>query len=214
MFRLIFFTLVIGMVTTPVKGQPPPLLLQIVTERLRAGAEKDYGRIEEELLAACRRLGAPNRYLALVSINRPTEVWWLNMYASPAAVARVAEAYSANVTLLTALRELSAKKNGMTEPPLDRMTEFRSDLSGADPWRIGELQYTVIRELHSPAKSAGAVFQAPDGRAFVLIAASDLNNAQQQAKRLGEGARIFEVQPKWSLPEETWVSLNPTHISE
>ena len=93
MFRLIFFMLVIGMVTTPVKGQPPPLLLQIVTERLRAGVEKDYGRIEEELLAACRRLGAPNRYLALVSINRPTEVWWLNMYASPAAVARVAEAY-------------------------------------------------------------------------------------------------------------------------
>jgi len=208
MFRLILCTLVIGMVAT-VEGQSPPLLLQIVTERLRAGVEKDYGRIEGELRDACRRLGAPNRYLALVSINRPTEVWWLNMYDSQAAVARVAEAYSTNTTLLTALRELSAKKHGMTEPPLDRMTKFRSDLSSADPWRIGELQYTVVRELHTPAKSVGAVFQSPDGRAFVLIAASDRDNAEQQAERLGEGARIFEVQPKWSLPQETWVSLNP-----
>jgi len=196
------------MVTT-VEGQSPPLLLQIVIERLRAGVEHNYGRIEEELLDTCRRLGAPNRYLAMVSINRLTEVWWLNTYDSQAAVARVAEAYAMNTALLTALRELSAKKNGMTDPPLEQMTQFRGDLSSADPWRIGELQYAVVRELHAPAKSVGAVFQSPDGRAFVLIAASDLNIAQQQSERLGKGARIFEVQPKWSLPQETWVSLNP-----
>ena len=196
------------MVTT-VEGQSPPLLLQIVIERLRAGVEHDYARIEEELLDTCLRLGAPNRYLAMVSINRPTEVWWLNTYDSQGAVARVAEAYAMNTALLTALRELSAKKNGMTDPPLEQMTQFRGDLSSADPWRIGELQYAVVRELHAPAKSVGAVFQSPDGRAFVLIAASDLNIAQQQSERLGKGARIFEVQPKWSLPQETWVSLNP-----
>jgi len=196
------------MVTT-VEGQSPPLLLQIVIERLQAGFEHDYGRIEEELLDTCRRLGAPNRYLAMVSINRPTEVWWLNTYDSQAAVARVAETYATNTALLIALRGLSAKKNAMTDPPLEQMTQLRGDLSSADPWRIGELQYAVVRELHAPAKSVGAVFQSPDGRALVLIAASDLTNAHQQAERLGEGARIFEVQPKWSLPQETWVSLTP-----
>jgi len=39
MFRLILCTLVIGMVAT-VEGQSPPLLLQIVTERLRPVSRK------------------------------------------------------------------------------------------------------------------------------------------------------------------------------
>ncbi len=202
--------LLIGMIEMPVGDQAPPQLLQIVKEKLRPGVEKDYGSIEEDLLRACRTLGAPNRYLALVSVNQPTEVWWLNMYDSQSEVARIAEGYAQNTKLMTALRELAAKKKGMTDPPVDLTTKYRSDLSALEAWRVGELQYVAVQELRTPAKSAGAVFQARDGSAFVLIAASDLGSAKQQANRLGEGARIFEVQPKWSLPKEAWLSLNPT----
>jgi nitroreductase len=131
------------------------------------------------------------------------------MYDSQSEVDRVAEGYAANTTLMTALRELAAKKNGMTDPPVDLMTKFRNDLSGTEPWRIGELRYAVVRELRTPSKSAGALFQSADGSAFVLIAAPDLSSAKKRAIRLGKGARIFEVQPKWSLPTEAWVSLNP-----
>ena len=190
-------------------AQFPPPLLQIVTERLRPRAEDAYGAIEEQLLHACRTLNAPNRYLALVTRAQPTEVWWLNMYDSHADVDRVAAAYASNTTLMTALHELSAKKSGLTEPPIDLMTRLRSDLSGSEAWRIGELQFAVVRELPAPAASPGAVFQWPDGRACSLIAAPDFESAKQQATRLGAGARIFEVEPRWSLPQDSWVSRNP-----
>ena len=101
----------------PMSAQSPPPLLQIVTERLRPGARNAYGAIEEELLHACRTLNAPNRYLALVSVDQPIEVWWLNMYDSHAEVDRVAQAYASNATLMKALHELSAKKSGTPACP-------------------------------------------------------------------------------------------------
>jgi hypothetical protein len=192
-----------------ISAQSPPRLLQIVTERLRAGAKDAYGAIEEELLHACRTLNAPNRYLALVSVDQPTEVWWLNMYDSYAEVDRIAAAYASNTTLVTALQELSAKKSGLTEPPVDTMTCLRSDLSGHEPWQIGELQFAVVSELPTPAATPGAVFQWPDGRACSVIAAPDLESAKQQATRLGGRARIFEVEPRWSLPQDAWLLRNP-----
>ena len=187
----------------------PPQLLQIVTERLRPGAKEAYGVIEEELLHACRTLNAPNRYLALVSVDQPTDVWWLNMYDSYAEVDRIAAAYASNTTLLTALRELSAKKSGLTEPPVDMMTCLRGDLSGHEAWQIGELPFAVARELPAPAAMPGAVFQWPDGRACSVMAAHDLESAKQQGTRLGGGARIFAVEPRWSFPQDEWVLRNP-----
>ena len=90
-----------------VSARSPPPLLQIVQERLNPGAEPAYGKIEEQLAALCARMNAPNRYLALASLTLPTEVWWLNAYASPADVDRIAEAYARNTELMTAMRELA-----------------------------------------------------------------------------------------------------------
>jgi len=193
----------------PSEGQTPPPLLQIVREKLRPGTEQEYGNIEEELARACARLGAPNRYLALASIRPPTEVWWLNMYASESAVDRIKEEYERNTALMTALRELSAKKVRLTDVPIDSMTKFRKDLSSSDAWRIGELRYAVVQELQAPARSEGAVFESPEGVAFVLVAATGRKAAEQRALTLGPAARIFEVRPRWSLPHDRWVSLNP-----
>ena len=131
------------------------------------------------------------------------------MYESEADVARIAEAYASNAPLTAALREGAAGKTGMAGPPVELMTRFRSDLSTPDPWRIGELRYAAVLERPSPAKSAGAVFESPDGRAVVLIAAADRTDAERRAAQLGSGARLFEVRPEWSLPEDTWVSRNP-----
>lgn len=187
----------------------PPAILQIVQERVRPGAEPAYGRLEEQLAQACASLGAPHPYLALASITRPTEVWWLNMYESEADVARIAEAYAGNAPLTAALREGVAGKAGMAGPPVELMTRFRSDLSAPHPWRIGELRFAAVLERPSPVKSAGAVFESPDGRVVVLIAAAGRKDAERRAAQLGSGARLFEVRPEWSLPEDAWVSRNP-----
>jgi hypothetical protein len=193
----------------PFEGQKPPPLLQIVRDKLKPGTEQDYGKIEEELARACFRLGAPNPYLALASITPPADVWWLNMYASESAGDRIKEGYERNTALMTTLRELSAKKVGLTDVPIDLMTKFRNDLSSSDAWRIGELRYAVVQELQAAASSAGAVFESAEGLAFVLVAAADRQTAEQRALPLGPAARIFEVRPRWSLPHDRWVSTNP-----
>lgn len=187
----------------------PPQVLQIFIERVRPGCLEDYGRIEQELLHVCRRLGAPNRYLALVSQEQPTEVWWLNMYDSPAEVGRIAQAYAANTALMAALAELSARKNRMTEPPVDLMTELRGAGKLPEPWRIGELPYAVVQILAAPASTNEPVFAAPDGRGLVLKAAADADRALEAAAHLGEGARIFAVEPAWSYPKAEWAASNP-----
>jgi|SRR5579871_2154423 len=193
----------------PISGQPPPALLQIVQERLNPGAEQAYGGIEEELARLCARMNCPHPYLALVSVTLPLEVWWLNMYASQTEVDRVAQDYERNVALMAAMRELAQGKNGLTSEPIDMITALRRDLSDASPWLIGELRFAVILEKGTPAEASGTVFQAPDGRAFVFASASDRAAADRVATSLGPDARVFEVQPRWSLPDEKWIARNP-----
>ena len=172
-------------------------------------AEIKYGKIEEELARLCTRMDSPNRYLALASVNLPREVWWLNMYASQADVDRVTEGYARNTALSAAMRQLAQGKQGLTTDPIDIMTTFRPDLSDSSPWRIGELPYAVIMETPVPSKAAGAVFQSPQGGAFVFAAARSRKEADRLAAALGRDARVLMVRPEWSRPYDNWVSLNP-----
>jgi hypothetical protein len=187
-----------------------PALLQIVVERVRSDSIDEYGRIEEQLLAACRRLGAPNTYLALVTVDQPTEVWWFTMYESQADVDRVVNAYEQNVPLTSKLRELGALKSGMAETASDHLTSFRQDLSGQQDWKVGELEYVVIQEQRSPSNSPGMVFQRPDGTTFIVHAAASLQSAREISRVAGAGARLFRVEPTWSLPKASWMSANPS----
>jgi hypothetical protein len=191
-----------------VTGQPPPLL-QIVQERLKPDSEQAYGKIEEELARLCARMSCPNRYLALASETLPREVWWLNSYASQADVDHVLQGYARNSALLAAMSEIARGKKGLTSEPIDVMTTFRSDLSDASPWRIGELRFAVILEMSAPAKASGGVFQAPDGKAFVFTAAASRAQAGRLASSLGREARVFEVRPEWSFPYDAWIERNP-----
>jgi hypothetical protein len=126
-------------------------------------------------------MNCPNPYLALASVTLPREVWWLNTYASQADGNRSQE-YARNTALITAMRELAQRKKSLTSEPIDVIASLRRDLSGAVP---------------RAAKASGAVFQVAGGRAFVFAAA------------LGPGARVFEVRPQWSLPDDKWVARNP-----
>jgi hypothetical protein len=153
-------------------AQSPAPLLQILQERLYPDAEQAYGKIEEEIARLCARMNCPNRYLALASVKLPIEVRWLNTYASQADVQSVAQGYAQRPALTTAMRELAQGKKGLASEPIDMMTALRRDLSDGSPWLIGELRFAVIQETRTPTKASGAVFQAPDGRAFVLAAAS------------------------------------------
>jgi hypothetical protein len=183
-----------------------PPILQITIEPIRPGKEAEYGSIEEDLATLCARLGCPNRYLALLSVDAPREVWWLVAYESQAEVERVAAGYANNQPLLDAMSVLTAKKDGLAEAPTERWTKHRADLSDAAPWQIGATRFVVIA---TSAARGGAIFETADEQRFAIAGAETGAAATEAAARLGPSARTFEVRPTWSQPAEEWTMANP-----
>jgi hypothetical protein len=187
----------------------PPAHLQIFRERLKPDIETIYSETEERIARFCAERNCPNRYLALASLTLPRDVWWLNEFSSRAEMDGVTEFYARNQALTEAMQELAQGKAMLTEVPADLITSFRPDLSEGSDWRIGELRFAVIRRLPAAMPTAGQVFEAPDGSAFVFAAASTREEADRLAAALGDGATLFEVRPEWSYPSDDWVSRNP-----
>ena len=105
--------------------RPAPALLQIFRERLKPDAEAAYGRTEERIARFCAEHECPNRYLALVAIGSPREVWWLNEFSSRAELERVTAFYAENRGVTEAMQELARGKAVSTEKPIDLLTSFR-----------------------------------------------------------------------------------------
>jgi len=191
----------------PTYAQMTPPILQITIERVAAGRESEYGRVEERLLEACLRLGCPNDYLALESVAEPREIWWLVAYSSQADVDRVAQAYARNDSLTSALRELGALKKDIAPTIGSWVTRYRPDLGAEVPWRVGVAPFAVLGR--SAAPGSGAVFEAPDGMRFTVVAAATLDDANAVAARSDPSARVFTVRPEWSKPDPAWLKASP-----
>ncbi|HZF29403.1 MAG TPA: hypothetical protein VE907_09815 [Gammaproteobacteria bacterium] len=203
-----------------------PSILQIVIEHIEPGREADYSAIEERLAEICVRLSAPNSYLALESVDAPTRVVWLNMYASQEDVDRVARAYARNEPLLAELGAAAAQKKGVAATDADLMMARKPSVAGDAPWRVGAAPFAAIamdgvsaaiagRELRPIAETLNvpavpaAVFETEDGRRFVIGWASTREQANAVASKLGPSARVFAVHPSWSKPADEWVAANP-----
>ena len=194
----------------PVSAQePPPQFLLVVQERLRPGSEQAYARVESEIADVCARLGCPNPYLALESIDGPKEVWWLNAFASDADKARVEEAYARNTRLMAELRTLGQRKESLTERPRTLLAKHRRDLSGDACWRVSGARFFVVTLSTEERQAEGLVFESPDGRRLGFAPAATRPEADRTASLAGAGSTIFAVQPRWSLPADAWVAADP-----
>jgi hypothetical protein len=194
----------------PISAQePPPQLLLVVQERLRPGSEQACGRVELEIADVCARLGCPNPYLALESVDGPKEVWWLNAFASEADKARVEEAYTRDSRLTSALRTLGQRKESLTEQPRTLLTRHRRDLSSDASWRVSGAHFFVVTLSTAERTAEGVVFESPDGWRLVFAPAATRPEADRMASLAGAGSTIFAVQPLWSLPADTWIAADP-----
>ncbi len=202
-FRLLL-SLVSMSILLPTLAQTPPPILQITVERVKPGAEADYGRIEERLKDVCIKMSCPNAYLALESVEGPKEVWWLVMYGSEDDVERVAAEYAANEQLLKEMSALNALKKNITYAPISHMTTRQ----GAPwPWRIGAELFAVIAPVED--FSHPGVFESKDGARFAIVSAATRAAADAEAAALGTAARVFATRPEWSKPDDAWVDANP-----
>ena len=189
--------------------RPAPALLQIFRERLKPDAEAAYGRTEERIARFCAEHECPNRYLALVAIGSPREVWWLNEFSSRAELERVTAFYAENRGVTEAMQELARGKAVLTEKPIDLLTSFRPDLTGGNEWRMGETRFAVIRAFPTPQRAPGFLFEASDGSAFAIAAAATRTEAERLSGLLGDGAALFEIRTEWSYPSDDWIARNP-----
>jgi len=185
-----------------------PRFLLIVRERLRLGTEDAYDRNERQLAVACATLKCPHPYLALTSTAGPGEVWWLNAFASQEERDGVDASYARNEPLMAAVTPLSKRKVDFRESLTSTMTAFRRDLS-TSTLRLDGVRFFVITEGPDDRAAIGAVFQAADGRRFVIASATEPGAAEDLGMRMGPGAAILGVRPQWSFPDETWVAADP-----
>ena len=184
-----------------------PRFLLIVRERLRLGTEDAYDRNERQLAAACATLKCPHPYLALADTTRPRDVWWLNAFASLEEKDSVDASYACNEPLMAAMTPLSKRKEDFRESLTSTMTAFRRELS-TSTLRLDGARFLIITTAHDDRATAGAVFQADDGRRFVIASASEHGVAEDLGSRMGPGATFLAVRKEWSFPDEAWVAAD------
>lgn len=185
-----------------------PQFLLIVRERLRPGSEEAYDKNELQLAAVCATLKCPHPYLALTPVTGPREVWWLNAFASQEERDSLDAAYARNQPLMTAMRPFGKRKEDLRESITSTMTEFRRDLS-TSTLRIDGARFLIITAAQDERAAIGAVFQATDGRRFIIASASERGVAEDLGAQIGPGATILAVHPQWSFPDEAWIAADP-----
>ena len=185
-----------------------PRFLLIVRERVWPGSEEAYDKNELQLATVCATLKCPHPYLALTTVTGPREVWWLNAFASQEERDGLDASYARNEPLMTAMRPLGKRKEDFRESITSTMTEFRRDLS-TSTLRIDGARFLIVTAGQDERAAIGAVFQATDGRRFVIASASDRGVAEGLGARMGPAATILAVHPQWSFPDETWIAADP-----
>jgi hypothetical protein len=189
----------------------PPEILQIVRESIKLGAEAAFRSIEEDAARICAELNCPNSHLAMESLTGPREVWWLTPYESDSDRQRVAVGYAGNHALMTALQNISRRKEGLVEAPIDILATYRSDLTGGASWRIRGTRFFVVTVANRDPPVAGAVFEAPDGTLFIFRSARSRHEADNMsAEASPSGPTIpFAVRPYWGMPAKDWIAADP-----
>lgn len=191
-----------------VAQEPPPRFLDIVQERLKPNVEVAYSRIERAAARVCARR-CPNSYLALESLAGPKEVWWFNAYAAEAEREAVRQAYQRDTTLMAELTNALAPKQRLVSKPKTVQTRYKEELSDGSRCPIGGARFFVITVTRDPRIGKACVFDAPDGRHFIIVSTRTRREADAMAKREGPRTTTFAVRATWSKPAEAWVAADP-----
>ncbi len=197
------------LLAVPMMADEPPKVLQIYRESLNVGEESTYKAIEDETVLVCVDLKCPHPHMALESIVPPTEVWWLNAFASDEERERVEEAYRRNRPLMSALERNSARKALVTGPPVNVYTFYRPGLSRGASWTLIGARFVVATVTRGDTGGEGSVFETADGVRYVLKPVRTRAEADVEAAARGPNARILAVRPDWGMPAHKWIAADP-----
>lgn len=206
----VLILLSMGLAMPPAPSAQPPQILQIYRDFLKPQSDVAYRTLEEDAARVCARLTCPNPYLAIESLTRPTEVWYLNGYQSAAHETAVARGYQENRPLMAALEAIAKQKASLILAPLDTKAIYREDLTRGNPWRVGEGRFLVIAVTKRRPGPDGTVFEAEDGTHFIIRQARTREEADAIAGDTGADIRVFAVRPTMSMPAQEWIEKDPS----
>lgn len=186
-----------------------PAFLLIVRETVRPDSVAAYNENELKLAMACATLSCPHPYVALTTLGEPTEVWWLNAFASAEQRDGLNEAYARNQPLMDLLVPLGKRKEQFRASFMTAATEYIAALSDATAFRLPTARFIVVSVGARPANASAAFFGTEEGERFGFKTAATLEAAQDAVVGLGPGARILSIQPQWSFPDQAWVNADP-----
>ena len=186
----------------------PPQILLIVREPIRPGALDAYSKIEEEIAKGSASLGCPHPYLALQPLDGASEVWWLNGFVSQAEVTQVGDTYSQKTAFSAMLKPNQDRKAQLAGTPVEVYANYRRDLS-RQSWSLGQGRFLVITVTSGDSPAQGSVYEAADGRRFVVRSARTRAEAESIARAAGQGTTVLAVKPGWSFPAKEWVASDP-----
>lgn len=187
-----------------------PRFLLIARERLRPGSADAYNENEIQIATACAALNGPHPYLALVSLAGPTEVWWVNAFASAEECDGLGEAYARNELLMTTIVPLGKRKEDFRETFTATALTRRQNVDRAAGLQIAGARYFIVSPMNDVNISgSAAIFDDPDGQSFTIATAASRAGADEAAGRFDPTATVLAVRPEWSFPSEAWVRSDP-----
>jgi hypothetical protein len=206
--RPIALSMIIAL-ATPAGAQDNPTLL-LVHEVVRSDSATVFDANEMAVARTCIRLGCPHAYLALVS-ESPGDVWWLNAFASAADKRLADREWASRRELLIALQSLSRRKEQLRESISTYSAGYRADLSTGPILTLSGARFVVMSKDTTPPSHSvsSAIFATPDAQYFAIRAAQTVLEATHLKKMMGAAAHVYRVEPRWSVPEASWIAKDP-----
>jgi hypothetical protein len=183
-----------------------PRFMYIYRDSLKRDVDSAYRVIEDDGAQICAHLRCPNPYIAIESLSGPHEAWWLNVFATAADTARVANVYATNRALSTALGVVAQRKATLIGTPIQGFAAYRRDLSRGTPWSVVGARFIVVVVTRGGRPVNGSVWAMADSTLYVLQPVRTRREADAFARQAK--ARVFAVRPNWSMPAPEWVAAD------
>jgi hypothetical protein len=143
----LYSTLLVSLVAFPLRAaespgpNPPPKVLQIYREEVKAGKGAAHVKVEKSFVAAMARTNWPTHYLAMTAVTGPSEAWFLTGHPSFAAWEKDRDDTDKNTALTAELDRLIEKDGELLTNGRSLVAFLREDLSAGGPVDIAKMRY-------------------------------------------------------------------------
>lgn len=197
----------LALLSPPVRAQvTAPRFMYIYRDSLKRGVDSAYRVIEDDGAQICADLRCPNPYIGIESLSGPHEAWWINVFATEADTARVANVYATNHALSTALGAVAQRKAALIGTPIQGFAVYRRDLSRGPAWSVAGARFIVVTVTRDHRPVNGSVWAMADSTLYVLRPVRTRREADALARQAK--AHVFAVRPNWSMPAPEWVATD------